>query len=410
MKNEQKQERIQQSLENLRQEEWDVIVIGAGPAGSTAAVHLASLGYQVLLVDKDAFPREKVCGDGLITDALNCLERMGLRELLENKGYSCKSATIFSRSHIQYTINVESFITIQREIFDSILADKAIESGVTFAKGKFNNIKAEKDGSTICFDSGSDKFFRTRAVVMATGTNTDLPRRTGITKIPKPTHAAVRYYVQSSVEIDFPVISYDKSVLPGCAWIFPLGAGRYNIGCCISCHNILRNHINIRKTFKNFMTEFSIARQIAERAKNITPLKAGMLCTSLKGTVPYSESNHVLSIGEAIGTTLPLTGEGIGKAMVSGELAAKVIDEAFRSNKLEHLRTFPELINEKLKPCYSSYEAAEKWLTRFWLNDISALCLKKSKKLRNTLSGVLQDKKEPSEVFSVCGIIKSFLG
>lgn len=409
MKNKQNQERPQQSLEKVRQHEWDVIVIGAGPSGSTAAVHLSSLGYQVLLVDKDSFPREKVCGDGLITDTLNCLEHIGLRELVEKKGYSCKSATISSRTHIQYTINVEPFITIKRDIFDSILADKTVESGATFAKGKFNNIKAEKDGSTICFVSDSDKFFITKVVVMATGTNTEFAKRIGIVHLPKPTHAAVRCYVQSSVEIDFPVISYDKTVLPGCAWIFPLGASLYNIGCCIACHNILRHHINIRKSFKDFMTEFPIARQIAEQAKNTTPLKAGMLCTSLKGAVPYSESNHVLTIGEAMGTTLPLTGEGIGKAMVSGELAAKVIDEAFRSNQLEHLKTFPELVNEKLKPCYASYEVAERWLTRFWLNDISAICLKKSKKLRSTLSGVLQDRKEPSEVFSFSGIIKSFL-
>ncbi|MEJ2649218.1 MAG: hypothetical protein P8016_12535, partial [Sedimentisphaerales bacterium] len=152
-----------------------------------------------------------------------------------------------------------------------------------------------------------------------------------------------------------------------------------------------------------------LARQITEHAQDMTPLKAGMLCTSLRGVFPHLESKNILAIGEAIGTTLPLTGEGIGKAMISGELAAKVIDEAFRSDNPEHLKTFPKLIDETLRPCYTSYESAERWLTRFWLNDISALCLKKSKKLRSTLSGVLQDRREPSEVFSFSGIIKSFL-
>jgi geranylgeranyl reductase family protein len=407
VKDQQKQHARQRPLAALPKEQWDVIIIGAGPAGSTAAVHLASQGHHVLLVDKENFPREKVCGDGLITDALNCLERMELRERVESIGYQSKVATIFSRSRIKYEFSVEPFITIRRKILDSLMAEKAVESGAMFARGKITGITTEPDGSTTCSFYGSDKLLRTKVVVMAIGANVELPKRIGMVQVPKATHVAARCYIRSSVRIDCPVISYDKSVLPGCAWIFPLGSGEHNIGCCVSCQNILRRHMNIKKTFNNFISDFPLARHVVDHTERMTPLKGGVLCTGLKGVMPYSESRNLLAIGETIGTTLPLSGEGIGKAMESGELAAEVIDEAFRSEQLMQLRRFPTLVEEKLKPRYPSYAAAERWLTKFWLNDLIAVCLKRSKKLRNALAGVLQETTDPAAVFSLHGVVKS---
>jgi hypothetical protein len=93
--------------------------------------------------------------------------------------------------------------------------------------------------------------------------------------------------------------------------------------------------------------------------------------------------------------------------MESGELAAEVIDEAFRSEQLMQLRRFPILVKEKLKPRYPSYAAAERWLTKFWLNDLIAVCLKSSKNLRKALAGVLQETTDPAAVFSLRGMIKS---
>ena len=139
----------------------------------------------------------------------------------------------------------------------------------------------------------------------------------------------------------------------------------------------------------------------------MTPLKGGVLCTGLKGVIPYSESRNLLAIGETIGTTLPLSGEGVGKAMESGELAAEVIDEALRSGQLMQLRRFRTLVEKKLKPRYPSYAAAERWLAKFWLNDLVAHCLKRSKNLRNALAGVLHETTDPAAVFSLHGVVKS---
>jgi flavin-dependent dehydrogenase len=165
--------------------------------------------------------------------------------------------------------------------------------------------------------------------------------------------------------------------------------------------------VNIKRTFKNFVSEFPLARDLVDHIEHMTPLKGCVLCTGLKGVTPYSEPRNLLAVGETIGTTLPLSGEGIGKAMESGELVAEVINEAFCSEQMLKLRRYPTLVEEKLQPRYSSYAVAERWLTKFWLNDLIAVCLKNSKNLRNALAGVLHETTNPAAVFSLHGILKS---
>ncbi len=70
----------------MRSDIWDVVIIGAGPAGSTAAIHLARQGHGVLLLEKEKFPRDKVCGDALIADSLRCLGRLGLLPTVIREG------------------------------------------------------------------------------------------------------------------------------------------------------------------------------------------------------------------------------------------------------------------------------------------------------------------------------------
>ena len=397
----------QKPLSAVPEQLWDVIIIGAGPAGSTAAVKLASLGHQVLLVDKMRFPREKVCGDGLVADALNCLEHIGLRERVESLGHQSMVGRVFSRSRIEYELPLAPFITIKRERLDSLIAEKAVQSGATFARETVADIAMESDGLRACCRSASGKAVRARVITIATGANTRLPQRVGMGQAPEATHVAVRCYARSSFTIDYPVMSYDESVLPGCAWIFPLGEDEYNIGCCIRSRDVMRHHVNIQKTLKRFLSDFPSARQLMDHADNITPLRGSILRTGFQGVKPYVESKGLLAVGEVIGTTLPLSGEGIGKAMESGELAADVIHEALHSGTLTPLRQFPAMLEARIKPRYSSYERAERWIITPWLNDLVAMALKKNSRLREELAGVLRETVSPGAVFSLRGVLKS---
>lgn len=80
---------------------WDTIIVGAGPAGATAAVHLASLGQKILLLDKENFPRHKICGYGLIADSLRCLDRMDLTKKAEKQGKIVNCLSYYSPSQIR---------------------------------------------------------------------------------------------------------------------------------------------------------------------------------------------------------------------------------------------------------------------------------------------------------------------
>src|SRR5512132_1647151 len=83
---------------------WEVVVVGAGPAGSMAALHLAKRGHRTLLLDKDTFPRDKVCGDALIPDTIRSLKRSGLHAEVCQRALKARVSTFYSPSRIQYDV------------------------------------------------------------------------------------------------------------------------------------------------------------------------------------------------------------------------------------------------------------------------------------------------------------------
>jgi flavin-dependent dehydrogenase len=213
-------------------------------------------------------------------------------------------------------------------------------------------------------------------------------------------------------------MSYHRSILPGCAWLFPLGQNEYNVGCCMRSRDAMRRRIRLQRTFRDFLRQFPPARRLMDRAVDVTPFRGGVLRTGFEGAAPYRESTGLLAVGEAIGTTLPLSGEGVGKAMESGETAADVIHDALGSGSLTPLRVFSERLRERMRPRYRSYEAAERWITTPWLNDLTAIttpwlndltamALRRNARLRDGLAGVLRETVDPRAVFSLLGLLRS---
>jgi flavin-dependent dehydrogenase len=127
----------------------------------------------------------------------------------------------------------------------------------------------------------------------------------------------------------------------------------------------------------------------------------------LKGSSFLADRN-VLAVGEAVGTTFPFTGEGIGKAMESGEIAAHVVHKALKTGDLESLNEYPRLLEEQLRPRYLGYEVASKWLSKAWLNDLVALRVSKSRFLHSAVTGILSEESDPRKVFSLQCILRSF--
>jgi len=117
----------------------------------------------------------------------------------------------------------------------------------------------------------------------------------------------------------------------------------------------------------------------------------------------------VVAVGEQIGTTYPFTGEGIGKAMETGEMAAEQVS-AFLDGDARALDAYAERVERDLRPRYHGYEVAQRWLARPWLNDLLSWRMRRGRWLREAAQGVVAETVDPARVFSWRGLLRSVVG
>jgi geranylgeranyl reductase family protein len=396
----------QRPLSSIGDRNWDVVVIGAGPAGAIAAVHLAAGGHQVLLLDKDHFPRKKVCGDGLLEDAVRCIDAAGVWESVRRHGHIMHQASIFSPSRIEIKIP-GTYITIKRYMLDTLIAQRAVKVGAVFARGKVDRIMIEPDETLSFTAAGITRQFNARIAIVATGANVTILKKTGGFSAPKPTAVAIRCYVRSPSGPDHIVVSCDKGILPGYGWIFPLGNNEFNIGCGGLIGHIVKAPMNIRTIFRTFVDHFPIARKLMRQATVIQPLRGAAIRSDFSGVYPFTKG-PLIAVGETIGTTLPVTFEGVGKAMESGELAAEIVRKALVSGDLTILDEYARQLSNNFKPRYKPYRITQKWIARPWLADFVFSRARKSTYFMEGLAGIIAETNNPRDIFSLPGIVKSF--
>ncbi len=385
---------------------WDVVIIGAGPAGATAACHLAAAHYKVLLLDRKNFPREKVCGDGLLPDALRCFDSIGIGERIRAAGQPVATCNIFSPSQKEVVIAAE-FLTVKRRDLDTIVAHEATDKGALFACGAAKKLWVDTDGLVSFTIDGINRRYRARIGILATGANIRLLRQLNWSAPKKPDAVALRCYVRSAYSIDRLIVSYDQSIVPGYGWIFPLKDNEYNVGCGIRMPYVQKANINLKKAFSIFVEAFPLARELMRRSDHRTTLQAAALRCDFAGAHPYV-NGPIVAVGETIGTTLPYLGEGIGKAIESSQMAAEAVSAALESDDLSKLDQYSQKVESELKPRYRGYRMAEKRLSRPWLNDFIIGRFGASNYAQEMLAGMISETKNPQDIFSMKGIFNTF--
>jgi flavin-dependent dehydrogenase len=181
----------------------------------------------------------------------------------------------------------------------------------------------------------------------------------------------------------------------------------YNVGLGIlSPDRVRKRTINLKRKFKIFIDTCPLARELMQQSDRTTTLRAAALRYDFAGAYPFV-NGPIVAVGETIGTTLPFIGEGTGKAMESGQLAAEAVSKALESDDLSKLSQYDQQIESRFKTRYQAYRMAEKWLARSWLNDFIIGRFGKSRYAKEILAGVIAETKNPQDIFSLKGIIQT---
>ena len=386
---------------------WDAVVVGGGPAGATAALHLARAGQRVALLERHAYPRPKACGDLLIPDALAALRRSGLYERVAAEARPVDDARISSPSRIEWRVPGE-YLVLARHRFDTLLARAAAESGATVARGRVEEVRALPGGDAALHVRGRPRPLVARAAVLAAGADVSLLGPLGMLERPAPTAVAVRAYVRSSVEREPLFISFDERIVPGYGWSFPLPGGEHNVGVGVLYDPSDPARHDLRALFATFCREVPEMQELLRGAEPPRSLCGARLRCGLEGGRARGPG-RIVAVGEQIGTTYPFTGEGIGKAMQTGEMAAEHVARALECGDDSVLDAFADRVESDLRPRYRGYELAQRWLARPWLNDLVARRLRRGGYLGRAARGIVAETVDPGEVFSWRGLLRSLV-
>ncbi len=404
-----------------------VLIIGAGPAGSAAARWLAKAGLDVVLADQHPLGRDKVCGDGLIPDAHKALERLGLLERVMAKAE--RSAHVGCVGPRGGRIDVPGHLAVlPRKQLDEILNLGAQEAGARFlAPARFEaaleDERGRVRGARLTID-GQAHEISADWVVLATGAVPKALTAAGMCERHTPSGVALRGYVRAPSlvgEIKALEVVWCKPVRPGYGWIFPAPDGTFNIGVGVTdSHQDLagkgqKKDVNLRAIFDAFVEHYPTAKRLMAEGQLVGELKGAPLRCTLKGA-RWSRPGLIVA-GEAAGSTYSFTGEGIGKAMETGILAAEAI-LAHRPGApgAEGLAAIDAQVRERyeaglraLQPKYDLYERGNR-VNRFpWLADLLIWRAKKSPRLLRRMSGVLNETSNPGNLVSLKGITRLFL-
>lgn len=395
---------MQLSIHQLPDQLWDIAIIGAGPAGTTAATLLAKHGFSVLLLERHHIPRDKVCGDVLLPDAIAMLDKLGLLDQVRQAGHTLNSMRIYSPGRYSFDIDAE-YLTLPRRQLDTLLARHAHQSGATICHATVTFVTQESDHAAVHTDTG--QVIRAKLCLIATGSQVDTAHKLGLVADPHPDALAMRCYLESESTLPYGILSYDKELRPGYAWIFPLGNGRYNVGCGMLLHGQPDAGRKLRTMFDRFCADFPPMQQFLANGKLISHLTGAGIRTSF-GPSDLISRDRICAIGETIGTTFPFTGEGIGTAMRSAQIAA---DHAAKILRGESPTFEPAVISmhNSFDELFSGYRKTEKWLKYGWVNDLIARRVEKSKFLKQACRGIILGTANPNEVYSLKGILKALL-
>lgn len=354
----------------------EVIVVGAGPAGSTVATYLARSGVDVLLLEKTEFPREKVCGDGLTPRGVKQLIDLGI-DTSEEAGWVHSRGLRILTGDLTLELDwpdLTSYppygVSRTRHDFDDLLAKLAVKAGARlYERTTVTGAITSPGGRVVGVEAkvGPERtpvHYRAPLVLACDGVSARLALSVGIQKNEKrPMGVAVRQYYKSPRHDD-PFIEghlelWDRSdprdpkLLPGYGWAFPLGDGTVNVGLGMLSTSASFRNTDYRALLRQWLD--GTPEEWGYREENAIGKVGGAgLPMGFNRTPHYRDG--LLLLGDAGGMVSPFNGEGISAAMESAQIAAEVVVQALARregpSRERALEAYPRAVGELMGGYY----------------------------------------------------------
>ena len=331
----------------------DVAIVGAGPAGIAAALTLRKSGYDVVVVDKAMCPRDKCCGDGLTTGALRILEELEFDPSTVPSWTVCEDVRLRSpggrEMYMPLPHGAGQFAAITPRIeLDNALVDQAKRAGVRVLEGHAFTAIDNSSLDYVTLDVEKIGVIRANFVIAADGMWSPVRKALGLSQSGYLGEwHAFRQYANNvtGTAKDRLHVWFDKDLLPGYAWSFPLKGGRANVG-----FGILRGGKysvqEMKDLWPNLLQRPHIREALGATAEmedrhTAWPIPARVTTATLS-------SGRVLFVGDAACVTDTLTGEGIGQALLSGQLAGQAIVATGNREASIARRNYEKLVKQHL--------------------------------------------------------------
>jgi geranylgeranyl reductase family protein len=307
---------------------FDVVVVGAGPAGSTAALVLARSGARVALADKAAFPRDKACGDLVGPRGVQVLADLGLRVPDAGQGSDLLAVGPSGRRSRLPAFTGSSYpghgIIVPRLVLDHALREAAVAAGAVPVRARITGVETGRGGRVDAVVSSDGQRLAGEVIIAADGALSPVARMAGMLD---PQAAlwgfAIRAYLPATVPLPLLVL-LDASpwrIYPGYGWLFPGADGQANVGIGVGLGHD-RRQAQLRGDLARLVALLGRHGDLSTDAQP-GPVMGGWLRMGGAGAPPAA--GNVLLVGDAAGLINPLQGEGIGPAMVSARLAAEAV-------------------------------------------------------------------------------------
>ena len=438
-------------------EEFDVIVVGGGPGGSTSAAYLAMSGKKVLLIEKSEFPRDKTCGDALGGKSLQHVHAIGAHDaVISGQHYKYTGITMTSSNGNSMTINLRgnefahntAGYVVKRNLLDNAVFSAAKrhveENGGTVlqntsVKGVIWEGKLEEEdpgkgsrndriakGVRYVDAQKNELLARSKVVIGAGGYNCPVARELVIDTFEEEfqerahwSGAYREYYTDvkgCKPENGEMEIHFVKGILPGYFWIFPAGDGLINVGTGMLLSEMDKQKVKIKQLHHQIIKEHPLFKERFKDSKAIEGSAKGWMLPlgsprkNKKNQPRRSAGNRVLLVGDAASLIDPFTGEGIGNAMVSAEFASQTAEQIINGqDPVEAGEEFMIKVWEKLGPELTNSYKLQRLLKRKRLMNWVIGKAGKKPKIQAMLTDMLASKESQAQIHSKFFLLRMFL-